>query len=423
MSNLHSMILSIVLCIAGACSFLLWHKHRNSAKAWSMISEPFLYQDPAKCKKVLSGTDVLEDTFWCSAATLLQSRAVPNERLIRAFDIDNAFTTADEVYHREFRSNAKALLQRDESGWKHLRDIAQKLVRQRIQTAYNGNGILLVPMVQMLVLKKSIHTLFGLAIDELDNDTILLMAEKINTLWIESKTPDSVNSSVYKDQHALRGALRRTFPDMKDTTRGNPLNLILPAYETLWRVVLRCFIEVMFRSGKAGPRWHRLLLTFLSNPTQLTFEEKSLSEGGISVSMIIAETLRLYPPTRRIYRQITRGFAIEPEVVAADIEYLHRDSRFWGDDSLCFNPSRWKEISRKSRDAYMPFGSRPFICPAERQFAPWVIGILVAALVAEFENGWTWKARLQGDAIDNDKPLSLERDSYKTLEVFRNREI
>jgi len=178
---------------------------------------------------------------------------------------------------------------------------------------------------------------------------------------------------------------------------------------------MRCFIEVMFRSEKAGPAWHRLLLTFLSNPTRLNFEENTVAGDGIAVSMIVAEALRLYPPTRRIYRQITIGFAMEPEVVAADIEALHRDSQFWGRDSLRFSPSRWSKISRNSCDAYMPFGSRPFVCPAEQQSGPWMIGILVAALVEGFEEGWTWKASLQGDAID-DEPLSLERDSYRTFE-------
>lgn len=413
------MILSIVLCVAIACSVLFWYRRRIPVKVENITSQSIRYHDPVECKEVICGKNLLEDTFCGSASTLLESRAVPNERLIKAFNIDNAFTTTDMLYYREFLKQTKALLHRDEIGWQSLTDVVKKFVRQGTQRACN-DGVLLVPLVQTISLKTSIYTFFEFAIDEVAEDTILLIAEKINILWIKSKRLDLASGLVCEDQKALRGALRKIFPNMEDTARGNPLNLILPAYETLWRIVLRCFIEVMFHSGKRGSTWHRLLLTFLSNPTQFNFEEKSLAAGGISVSMIITEALRLYPPTRRIYRQVTRRYAIEPEIVAADIEYLHRDPHFWGEDSLRFNPSRWKGIAKNSCYAYMPFGSTPYVCPAKRQFGPWMIGILVAALVAEFEKGWTWNARLQEDAIDYDEPLSLERDSYKTLKVLKH---
>jgi len=413
------MILSILLCLAGGCSFVYLRMYRASKKVENIIPKPFLYRNPAENKDIISGKGVLEDTYLGPAATLLQSRAVPNERLIQAFGIDNAFTTTDEAYHKEFRRHAISLLQRDGVGWQHLRDVAQKLVRQGIETGDNSDGILLMTLVQKVVLKMSIHTMFGLSIDKLDDATIQLIADKISTLWMGSKNPDAAKILVSKDQHVLKEALRKIFPDMEGTARSNPLNLILPAYETLWRVVLRCFVEVMFRSGKQGPKWRRVLVAFLSNPTGLTFDGTSDADGGISVKTITAEALRLYPPTRRIYRQITRGFTIEPEIVAADIEYVQRDSRFWGADCLRFNPSRWEEVAGKSCDAYMPFGWKPFVCPAEKEFGPRMIGILVAALVSGFEEGWTWKAMRREDVIDNGEPLNLERESYKTLKLCK----
>jgi len=137
------------------------------------------------------------------------------------------------TYHKEFRRHAKVLLQKDKSGWQQFKDMARKLVRQAIQKASNNNGILLVPLVQMVVLKTSIHTLFELDIDKLEDDVVMLIAEKINQLWMKSKSPDLTNSSVYKDQYALKQALQKIFPNTEDTARSNPLNLILPAYETL----------------------------------------------------------------------------------------------------------------------------------------------------------------------------------------------
>lgn len=54
-----------------------------------------------------------------------------------------------------------------------------------------------------------------------------------------------------------------------------------------------------------------------------------------SVRDIVSETLRLYPLTRRIYRDEGAG------IVAIDVEYMHRDEDNWGRDAEEFDPTRW----------------------------------------------------------------------------------
>ncbi|KAL8867727.1 MAG: hypothetical protein Q9198_008412 [Flavoplaca austrocitrina] len=62
------------------------------------------FSDPETCLKLLSGAP------WHDSLTnqlsLQVSRAIPNQRLVRAFQIDNGFTTKDEDYGRELRKEA-----------------------------------------------------------------------------------------------------------------------------------------------------------------------------------------------------------------------------------------------------------------------------------------------------------------------------
>lgn len=40
--------------------------------------------------------------------------------------------------------------------------------------------------------------------------------------------------------------MRKVFPDWDETDgTKNPFNFILPGYETMWRVVLRCFLKIV----------------------------------------------------------------------------------------------------------------------------------------------------------------------------------
>lgn len=403
-----SVFVSALMCLFGlALACLLAFRHKRPA-------EPLVYHTLADIQDVLSGKHLAKVILWRPASTLLRSRAVPNERLIRAFGIDNAFTTTDEAYYKEFLREAKGLLQQNPREWQHLGEVAEDLTKRMMREGEQNGNISLVTVVQVVALKIAIHVLFDMPIDKLADGTIKSLAKTINKLWIGSKTLKSPDSSFQKHQQDLEDALNEIFPTWEGTPRSNPLNFILPAYETLWRVVLRCFVEVRFRSGAAASSYHSLLRTFLSDPTQKTF---ACVENGISVSFIVSEALRLYPPTRRIYRQITGGFWNKSQIVAADIEQLHRDPHFWGEDSLSFNPLRWTD--KRSCPAYMPFGTRPFPCPAGNQFGPWTIGMLVAALVAGTGDGWAWKADCEDDSIVGDGPLSMEREDYGTLELYR----
>jgi hypothetical protein len=67
------------------------------------------------------------------------------------------------------------------------------------------------------------------------------------------------------------------------------------------------------------------------------------SRNGVTPVDIAREILRLYPPTRHVYRDFSG------EVARADIEGCHHSELLGGDDPLVFRPERWQEICREER--------------------------------------------------------------------------
>ena len=390
---------------------------------WQMLNrKPLIRQfhDPDICKRVLAclSTDDLEN---CNRISPLKARALPNQRLVATFHIDNAFTTTDHNYHRHFRTLASQKISGLSADvWKRIAEFTHKLLRK--QTGVIGSKIyeiLLVPLVQATSLKISLHILFDHNPLELKDDDVTALARNINELWMESKQSFPSSKKIQSLQLALQSALVTIFPNQKFTSRETPMNLILPAYETLWRVVLRCFLEVVFRNHMAVPAWRPVLTAFLAKPTNAQFEAYSSETNAISVSFIVSEALRLYPPTRRVYRTFHLAKNLTEEIVAADIECCQRNPMIWSIESLRFVPMRWGNLSEEAREAFMPFSGRPFLCPAKQDFGPRMIGVLVAAL-ADCITAEDWT--LENDGKEEDlylgQPLMSGREEYHSLRLL-----
>ena len=219
----------------------------------------------------------------------VQSRAYPNKRLVRTFGIDNAFTTINENYRKDFHSYAKKKITLDDGRFEIIADLAKQLVGTAIPQPESGiASIRLDSLGQSVTLKISLHVLFDLDPFQLDDELIVEIARSINFLWTKSKLikyPSDV------DQERLRKALGRIFPSGGPNARQNPLNLILPTYETMWRVALSCFIEVTFRQG-ARAEWKQVLSDFLAGPTMARVEDRGPHPSDISAADIINEALR-----------------------------------------------------------------------------------------------------------------------------------
>ncbi|KAK3138807.1 hypothetical protein QOZ80_5AG0373640 [Eleusine coracana subsp. coracana] len=86
------------------------------------------------------------------------------------------------------------------------------------------------------------------------------------------------------------------------------------------------------------------------------------------VTMVIKETLRLYPPALFINRTTTRDVKLDNLDIPAGTRLdfpiigIHHDFDVWGIDAEEFNPSRFADGKSYHLGAYFPFGIGPTIC-------------------------------------------------------------
>ncbi|PRQ34882.1 putative cytochrome P450 [Rosa chinensis] len=110
------------------------------------------------------------------------------------------------------------------------------------------------------------------------------------------------------------------------------------------------------------------------------------------LTMVIHESLRLYPPNTVVSREALKdlkfGDIHVPKGVNVwtDVVTLHTDPEIWGPDSYTFNPERFSNgISGacKLPYLYMPFGIGPRICLGQN-FAMVELKILIALILSNF---------------------------------------
>ncbi len=110
--------------------------------------------------------------------------------------------------------------------------------------------------------------------------------------------------------------------------------------------------------------------------------------------MVLAESMRLYPPAWAIGRLAVKeteiaGYTVPAKALVLMSQYvMHRDPRYFP-EPLRFDPERWTTAARESRPqfSYFPFGGGPRRCIGEG-FA-WMEGVLLIAALAQ-----QWRMRL-----------------------------
>jgi len=112
-----------------------------------------------------------------------------------------------------------------------------------------------------------------------------------------------------------------------------------------------------------------------------------------TVTMILHEVLRLYPPVtlfkRKTYKEAEIGGVRYPAGIMVDIPVLliHHDPDIWGSNAHEFRPERFAEgIANASRcqGAFLPFGSGPRVCIGQN-FAMLEAKIALCMILRHFE--------------------------------------
>lgn len=112
-----------------------------------------------------------------------------------------------------------------------------------------------------------------------------------------------------------------------------------------------------------------------------------------TMSMIINETLRLYPPvigmSRQVEQQLRLGKLLLPtniHIIIGNLK-LHHDPKIWGEDVLLFKPERFAEgIARATNNnpvVFIPFSFGPRIC-AGMNFATHEVKIILSMILQRY---------------------------------------
>ena len=312
----------------------------------------------------------------------LRSRAIPNVRLARAFQITNTFVSEDVDVHKLFVRQAGSLLSKvskpdglacfaEQSTLavdRYLSDSAP-----RLRDGYE-------PFVQHVTFATILSTFFDVA-EPPSPDDVLTVTRGINNLWRLSKAGNVMPAHMLDE---INVRLREWIPQHQ-----NPLDFVLPTFETMWRVVA---ITVAYIHANAGAL--DAFADFRTNPTREQFEH--FPEDAPSVDAIIAEAMRLHPPTRRIHRASSpashstfisslfdRLGPRPPRSEIADIGALQKDQDVWGADANEFRPMRHhpESLTEEQKKALMPFGYGRLKCVAS-SWAPQGAALIVAAILS-----------------------------------------
>jgi len=250
--------------------------------------------------------------------------------------------------------------------------------------------------VQCITFAVVLIALFDVDPYSLDPTDVVRVTEGINDLWRLSKTSRSAQPDLLR---VINEHLSLWIPKSVQ----NPLNLLIPSYETMWRVVAAVLANIC-----NDRPYHREFESFLAEPTLSRFQ--SVPGNGVSVDCIIKEAMRLHPPTKRLSRlpldipvlslggrlgRYTRALA-SIWVQAADIEALHR-SYLWGPAPEQFDPARHlpARLTTAQKGAHLPFGYGPLQCVAHK-WAPRAVGLIVAGIVANEERTITSGEKIGG---------------------------
>ena len=128
--------------------------------------------------------------------------------------------------------------------------------------------------------------------------------------------------------------------------------------------------------------------------------------------MVLAESMRMYPPAWSMGRQVLSDYEVGGYVVPAGSIILmspwvmHHDPRFYA-EPFRFDPDRWTPEAREARPkfSYFPFGGGPRVCIGEG-FA-WMEGVVLLATIAQ-----KWRLRLIPGHRVEPRPLITLRPKY-----------
>lgn len=389
----------------------------------------------------------LNDPALIAEVLVNQNDNFEKERTVRRSELllGKGMITAEGAAHRRQRQAAAPAFHRQ-----HIRAYAEAMVENACRTreSWHAGATVDVSLAMMeMGLAIVAGTLFGTALGSEARE----LAAAINTIMgmynymivmpaaetlVHLPLPKvgtfkraraRLDSTVYRmiDEHRRRdpsddllSMLLQAFPDPKDRAylRDQIITIFLAGYETIANALSWTWY-LLSQNPQAEEKLHSEL------DTQLVGRLPTVDDlpGLRYTEMVLAESMRLYPPAWAMGRRALRDFALGPYFLPARTTVLmsqyvlHRDPRYFP-DPLRFDPERFTPQARAARPrlAYFPFGAGPRQCIGE-SFA-WMEGVLALATI-----GQKWKLRLAPGQKIEPQPLITLRPRYGLRMIAENR--
>jgi cytochrome P450 len=193
--------------------------------------------------------------------------------------------------------------------------------------------------------------------------------------------------------------------------RDETMTIFLAGHETTANA-LAWTLYALARNPEVERALHRELDEVLAGrlPTPADYARLPYTE------MVLAESMRLYPPAWGLGRYATEPVDIgewtvpQQGLVILSQWVTHRDPRFWPDPER-FDPTRFTPEAKAARPkmSYFPFGAGPRVCIGEN-FA-WMEGVLLLATLAQ-----RWRFH-KGNAVDPQALITLRPQERMLMRI------
>jgi cytochrome P450 len=175
----------------------------------------------------------------------------------------------------------------------------------------------------------------------------------------------------------------------------NPLNLLIPAFEAPWRATYYTLLALLQTRNEGRSEDINALR---NRKDVVDFKPRALA--------VVYESLRLYPPIRRVRRQ-----------KRVDIEFVQRHPLYWGPNAGVWDSTRFLDEENniqgsilRSGAAWMPFAIGSLKCPSANRYSAQLIVLVVGEVLRQIMPGQDAKQnlrwRLQGPEWEATGPVN-----------------
>jgi cytochrome P450 len=383
----------------------------------------------------LNHPDYIREVLVVQNENFIKERTVRRSKML----LGEGMITSEDVEHRMQRQTAQPAFHRQ-----RIPEYASAMVREAVRVRHNWrDGETRDISIEMMHLTLNIvaETLFATDL----RDEVSELADAINRImglynflvmlpaaeWLVHMRPPGlaafvrarkrIDAVVYRmieahrrkksDRGSLLDLMLAASPDRsagsEKSLRDQVITIFLAGYETVANALAWTWY-LLSQNSECERRFHEEIDRELQGQLP-TYEDLPRLRY---VEMVLAESMRLYPPAWAMGRRALRDFQLGEFLLPAKTTVLisqfvlHRDARFFA-DPLRFDPDRFmpEEKARRAKFTYFPFGAGARQCIGE-SFA-WMEGVLLLATL-----GQKWKLTLVPGHPVEPQPLITLRPKY-----------